>query len=98
MDSNKLARFLRAVMAGDLHFEAPSHKTSSGVALFLAGMGAGVVLGMLFAPLSGEQLRTEVSDRTRAGIGKVKAQAKEFASRQMSPAGDLPTQAEKNAS
>lgn len=98
MDSKRLARFLRAITAGDFSFEAPSHRTSSGLALFLAGMGAGVVVGMLLAPLSGKQMRTEVGERTRAGVGKIKAQAQEFATRQKSAAGDVPTAAEKNAS
>ncbi len=97
MDSTNLARFLRSVMTGDFRFEAPSRRISSGVAIFLAGMGAGVVVGMLFAPLSGEELRTEVKERTRAGVEKVKEQAQEFASRK-TPAVEAPTQSAKNAS
>jgi hypothetical protein len=50
MDSRRLARIIRAILAGDFEFEAPSHRTSTGVALFLAGMGAGVLVGVLLAP------------------------------------------------
>jgi hypothetical protein len=52
MDSRRLARIIRAILAGDFEFEAPSRRTSTRVALFLAGMGAGVLLGALFAPAS----------------------------------------------
>ena len=50
MDSRRLARLVRAILAGDVEFEAPSHRKSRGVALFLAGMGAGVLVGVLLAP------------------------------------------------
>jgi gas vesicle protein len=79
MDSKNFFRFVRAVLAGD--FEAPSRRTSSGVALFLAGVGAGVLIGMLFAPLSGEQLRSEIGDRAREGFEKAKSKTEEFSAR-----------------
>jgi hypothetical protein len=52
MHSRRLARIIRAILAGDFEFEAPGHRTSTGVALFLAGMGAGVLVGVLLAPAS----------------------------------------------
>jgi|KBSMisStaDraftv2_1062788.scaffolds.fasta_scaffold43776_3 hypothetical protein len=52
MDSRRLGHILRAILRGDFEFEAPSHRTSTRVALFLAGMGAGVLVGVLFAPAS----------------------------------------------
>jgi len=73
MDSKKLARFLRAVLARDFNFEAPSHRTSSSVALFVAGLGAGVLVGMLFAPVSGEKLRSDLGDRAREGFEAAKS-------------------------
>lgn len=79
MDSRKLTRVLRGLLSGDFDFEAPSRRTSTGLALFLAGMGAGVVLGMLFAPARGEQLRSEVSERARQGYQKARSRAQEFA-------------------
>src|SRR5437868_6934432 len=85
MNSKKLSRLLRAVLAGDFDFEAPSHRKSSGIALFLAGVGAGVIAGMLFAPVSGEEVRSKVVDRAREGLDKAKSEARNFASRAKAP-------------
>ena len=82
MNTEKIARIVRAVLAGDFDFDAPSRRTSSGVALFLAGLGAGVVVGMLFAPTSGEELRSGIGERTREGIDKARSKAQEFSTRQ----------------
>jgi gas vesicle protein len=98
MDSKKIARVLRALVSGDFDFEAPRRRTSSNVAIFLAGVGTGMVLGMLFAPVSGEQLRSEVSDRAREGFEKAKSTAQEFASWQKSSQGVTAASAEKSAS
>jgi gas vesicle protein len=87
MNSTKLSRLVRALLAGDFDFEAPSHRKSSGLALFLAGLGAGVVAGMLFAPVSGDELRSRVSDRAREGFDKVKAGAEDLAARAKAPTG-----------
>lgn len=85
MNSTKVARVVRALLSGDFDVEIPRRRTSSSsVALFLAGVGAGIVLGMLFAPVSGEQLRSEVSDRARQGLESAKSTAREFATRQKS--------------
>ena len=99
MDSKRLARVLRAVLAGDFDFDAPSHRTSSGIALFLAGLGAGVLVGMLFAPASGETFRSEIGEKARDGFEKAKSKAQDFAGRQKNPSSEtvLPA-AEKNAS
>lgn len=98
MNSQKIARILRAVLAGDFDFEAPSHRTSSGVALFLAGLGAGVLVGMLFAPTSGEELRSEIGERTREGLDKARSKAQEFSSRQKPSREPSSPSAEKSAS
>jgi gas vesicle protein len=98
MDSKKIARVLRALVSGDFDLEAPMRRTSSNVAIFLAGLGTGVVLGMLFAPVSGEQLRSGVSDRAREGFEKAKSTAQEFASRQKGSQGVTAASAEKSAS
>jgi gas vesicle protein len=96
MDSKKIARVLRALVTGDFDLEAPSRRTSSNVAVFLAGMGTGIVLGMLFAPVTGEKLRSEVSDRACEGFEKAKSTAQEFAARHKT-SGTVTT-AEKSAS
>jgi gas vesicle protein len=96
MSSKRLARVLRALLSGDFDLEVPRRRTSSSVALFLAGVGTGMVLGMLFAPVSGEQLRSEVSDRARQGLESAKSTAREFAARQKSSGPSAST--EKSAS
>ena len=96
MDSKKIGRVLRALVSGDFDFEAPRRRTSTNVAVFLAGMGTGMVLGMLFAPMSGEQLRSEVSGRAREDFEKANSSALEFAAHQKSS--DTLTTAEKSAS
>lgn len=98
MDSRELARVLRAFLSGDFDFEAPSRRTSTGWGLFLAGMGAGVVLGVLFAPMTGEQLRSEVSERATQGYEKAKSRAQEFAARHKNVESVPAVPAEKNAS
>jgi len=99
MDSKKLARFLRAVMSGNFDFEAPSHRTSSNVALFVAGLGAGVLVGMLFAPVSAEKLRSDLGDRARESFESAKSKAVNMAERARHAGNtDVSTAAEKSAS
>ncbi len=100
MNSNKLARVLRALVSGDFDVRVPRRRASSNVALFLAGAGTGIMLGMLFTPVSGEQLRSEVSDRAREGLEKAKSTARDFGARQQSsaPAVSPAVSAEKSAS
>ena len=97
MNTNKFARVVRALVSGDFDLEVPKRRTSSGIALFLGGVGAGIILGMLFAPVTGEQLRSEVSDRAREGFEKTKSSAKEFAARHQKTTGTVAS-AEKSAS
>ncbi len=99
MDSKKLARVLRAVLSGDFDFKAPSHRTSSGVVLFVAGLGAGVLAGMLFAPGSGEKLRSDLRDRAREGFESAKSKASNMAARARGEGGsDAPPTRERSAS
>ncbi len=99
MDSKKLARFLRGVMSGNFDFEAPRHRASSNVALFVAGLGAGVLVGMLFAPVSGEKLRSDLGDRAREGFESAKSKAVNMAARaRREDDTDVSTAAEKSAS
>ena len=73
MDSRQLIRAIRAIRAGDFKFEAPSYRTSTGVALFLAGMGTGVLLGVLLAPAS-DSARVK-KDGSRSGELATRPQA-----------------------
>jgi len=98
MNTDKLTRVVRALVSGDFDLEVPKRRTpSSGIALFLGGVGTGIILGMLFAPVTGEQLRSEVSDRARKGFEKTKSTAQEFATRQQKSSGTVAS-AEKSAS
>ncbi len=73
MDSRKLARIGRAVLAGDFDFQAPSRHASYGLAFFLAGLGAGIAVGVIFAPNAGADIRSALGERARAGIDQVHA-------------------------
>jgi hypothetical protein len=63
--------------------EAPGYRTSTGVALFLTGMGAGVLLGVLLAPDSGS--RTGEVNEDGSGSGG-------FATRPREPLGETAVQ------
>jgi hypothetical protein len=91
MDSRQLLRVIRAILAGDFKFETPSYRTSTGVALFLAGMGTGVLLGVLLAP---------ASDSRSGGVKKDGSGSGEFATRPKEPSGEAAVQskAERSAS
>jgi gas vesicle protein len=43
---------------------------STRLTYFLVGAGIGAVLALLFAPKSGEELRSDIADATRKGIDK----------------------------
>ena len=45
---------------------------STKLTYFLVGAGIGAVLALLFAPKSGEELRSDIADATRKGIDKSK--------------------------
>ena|SRR5438874_4471363 len=80
-DKKRMMRIARAILAGDVDFEVPSRKTSSGLPLFLAGLTSGVVLGILFAPGAGEQTRSQLADRARQGFDAAKSKGQEFGRR-----------------
>ena len=85
MDTRKFARIARAILSKDFVFEAPSHRVSSGLVLFIAGMGVGFIAGILFAPVSGEQLRSDLGDRTRDSLERMKSKAEAFAPGERAP-------------
>jgi len=81
LDSKKAIRIARAILAGDIDIEAPRRSAYSSIPLFLAGMGAGLALGVLFAPSSGEETRMYLADSARQGLDKAKAKGEEFSRR-----------------
>ena len=50
----------------------------NGTINFLFGLGAGLALGMLYAPQRGEDLRRLVTNKTREGAEEVKTRASEL--------------------
>lgn len=81
IDTKKLLRIARAIMAGDVDFDAPSRRVSSGIPIFLAGLASGVVLGVLFAPGAGEETRAQIADRARQGMDAARSKGEEFGRR-----------------
>lgn len=81
LDSKKAIRIARAILAGDIDIEAPRRSGYSSVPLFLAGLGTGLALGVLFAPSSGEETRMHLADSARQGLDKAKAKGEEFSRR-----------------
>ena len=51
---------------------------STRLTFFLVGAGIGAVLALLFAPKSGEELRSDIADATRKGIDKSKEAAQQL--------------------
>jgi gas vesicle protein len=51
---------------------------STRLTYFLVGAGIGAVLALLFAPKSGEELRSDIADATRKGIDKSKEAAQQL--------------------
>jgi hypothetical protein len=80
-DKKRMMRIARAILAGDVNFEVPSRKASSGLPLFIAGLASGVVLGILFAPGAGEETRSQIADRARQGFDTAKSKGQEFGRR-----------------
>jgi hypothetical protein len=80
LDTKKILRIARAIMAGNVDFDVPARR-SSGIPVFLAGLASGVVLGVLFAPGAGEDTRTKVTDRAKQGYDSAKAKGQEFGRR-----------------
>ena len=81
LDSKKAIRIARAILAGDVDIEAPRRSGYSNIPLFLAGLGTGLALGVLFAPGSGEETRMYLADSARQGLNKAKAKGEEFSRR-----------------
>ncbi|HEY5839840.1 MAG TPA: YtxH domain-containing protein, partial [Pyrinomonadaceae bacterium] len=51
---------------------------STRLTYFLVGAGIGAVMALLFAPKSGEELRSDIADATRKGIDKSKEAAQQL--------------------
>lgn len=51
---------------------------STRLTYFLVGAGIGAVLALLFAPKSGEELRSDIADATRKGIDRSKEAAQQL--------------------
>ena len=81
LDSKKAIRIARAILAGDVDIEAPRRSGYSSIPLFLAGLGTGLALGVLFAPGSGEETRMYLADSARQGLDKAKTKGEEFSRR-----------------
>jgi YtxH-like protein len=81
IDSKKAARVVRAILSGDVDFSLPRKKRTSGIPLFLAGLGTGAALGILFAPGSGEETRKHIAERTQDGIDMAKTRSQELSRR-----------------
>ena len=50
----------------------------SKVTYFLVGLGVGAMVGILFAPKSGEELRNDIADATRKGLDRSKEAAQQL--------------------
>lgn len=48
---------------------SPTREAVRGVSLFLAGAAIGGILGLLFAPKSGEEFRSDLAERSRMRTG-----------------------------
>ncbi len=59
---------------------------------FCVGVGVGAVLGMLFAPKSGEEMREDISDTAQRGMDAAAQKGRKWARRAKSAAGDMADQ------
>ena len=50
----------------------------NGTANFLIGLGAGLALGILYAPQRGDELRRMVANKTKQGAEELKGHAADF--------------------
>jgi gas vesicle protein len=59
---------------------------------FCVGVGVGAVLGMVFAPKSGEEMREDISDTAQRGMDAATQQGRKWARRAKAAAGDVADQ------
>jgi gas vesicle protein len=78
-DSEKTLKLLRAILSGEV--EVRPRRSYSGLPSFLAGLGAGIAVGILFAPGSGEETRSMLSERARQGVEFAKEKGQELGKR-----------------
>ena len=70
-------------MANDYEYRGGNRgdNLSSQLVCFLIGGGIGAILALLFAPKSGQELRTDIADVTRKGIDRSREAATQFGSK-----------------
>jgi hypothetical protein len=78
-DSEKTLGLLRAILSGNV--EVRPRQSYSGLPAFLAGLGTGIAVGILFAPNSGEETRSRISERARQGVEFAKEKGQESGKR-----------------
>lgn len=60
------------------HERTWKRRNSSAVAFFLAGVGMGGALALLFAPQSGRESQEWIAERAREGVNQVKTKGQEL--------------------
>jgi hypothetical protein len=78
-DSEKTLDLLRAIVRGNV--EVRPRRSYSGLPTFLAGLGTGIAVGVLFAPDSGAETRNRLADRARQGVEYAKEKGQELGKR-----------------
>lgn len=78
-DSEKTLDLLRAIVRGNV--EVRPRRSYSGLPTFLAGLGTGIAVGILFAPDSGAETRNRLADRARQGVEYAKEKGQELGKR-----------------
>jgi len=91
-DSEKTLGLLRAILRGDV--EVRPKRSYSGLPAFLAGLGTGIAVGILFAPDSGEETRSRLADRARQGVEFAKEKGQELGKRAQESVGRVREEAD----